>query len=66
LENARRKPILAQVGTADLGGLGRARFFVFYESNTYRRAGQGVSAPGCICTLYLKYILNIFTNVKKI
>jgi hypothetical protein len=28
--------------------------------------GQGVSAPGCICTLYLKCILNIFPNVKKI
>jgi hypothetical protein len=32
----------------------------------FSRYGQGVSAPRCICTLYLKCILNIFLNVKKI
>jgi hypothetical protein len=25
----------------------------------------GVFAPECICSLYLKYIFNLFENVKK-
>jgi hypothetical protein len=34
--------------------------------NAALTTGQGVSTPGCICTLYLKRILNIFKNVRKI